>query len=75
MIDLSSSHEKSKFGNVLMCFSVYTNTKIIFNTKLDTEAIAVIHGIKFLSMLWIIIVHTKFYTADYFGKCILTQKL
>jgi len=75
MTDLSFSREKNRFGNVLMCFSVYTSTKIIFNTKLDNEAIAVIHGIRFLSMFWIIIAHTVFYTTDYFGKCILTQKL
>ncbi|KYN18520.1 Nose resistant to fluoxetine protein 6 [Trachymyrmex cornetzi] len=66
--DLSSSCEKSKIENALMCFSVYTNTKIIFNTKLDTEEIAVIHGIRFLTMLWIITIHTVFFTLDYFDN-------
>ncbi|KAG5322560.1 NRF6 protein, partial [Pseudoatta argentina] len=74
MTDLSSSREKNRIGNVLMCFSVYTSTKIIFNTKLDTEAIAVIHGIRFLSMLWIIIAHTIFYTADYLDNKIWTLR-
>ncbi|KYN12525.1 Nose resistant to fluoxetine protein 6 [Trachymyrmex cornetzi] len=74
MTDLSSSCVKSRIGNVLMCFSVYTSTKIIFNTKLDTKAIAVIHGIRFLSMLWIIIAHTIFYTADYFDNKVWTLR-
>ncbi|XP_011054560.1 PREDICTED: nose resistant to fluoxetine protein 6 [Acromyrmex echinatior] len=74
MTDLSSSREKSRIGNVLMCFSVYTSTKIIFNTKLDTEAIAVIHGIRFLTMLWIIIAHTIFYTTDYLDNKIWTLR-
>ncbi|KYN15551.1 Nose resistant to fluoxetine protein 6, partial [Trachymyrmex cornetzi] len=68
MIDLSSSREKSKIRNVLMCFSVYTSTKTIFNTKLDTKEIAVVHGIRFLSMVWIIILHSVFYTVEYFDN-------
>ncbi|XP_018300565.1 nose resistant to fluoxetine protein 6 [Mycetomoellerius zeteki] len=74
MTDLKSSYEKSRIGNVLMCFSVYTNTKMIFNTKLNTESIAVIHGIRFLTMIWIIIAHTIFYTADYFDNKIWTLR-
>lgn len=73
MTDSSSPHERNRIGNILMCFSIYTNTKTIFSTELNTEAIPVIHGLKFLSMTWIIIVHTVFYTYDYFGKCLVTQ--
>ncbi|KYN13273.1 Nose resistant to fluoxetine protein 6 [Trachymyrmex cornetzi] len=68
MTDLWSSREKSKIRNVLMCFSVYTSTKTIFNTKLDTKEIAVVHGIRFLSMVWIIILHSIFYTVEYFDN-------
>ncbi|KAG5326416.1 NRF6 protein, partial [Pseudoatta argentina] len=71
MTDLSSSREKSRIGNVLMCFSVYISTKIIFNTKLGTEEIAVVHGIKFLSMVWIIIFHSIFYMLEYCDNKIL----
>ncbi|XP_018308518.1 nose resistant to fluoxetine protein 6, partial [Mycetomoellerius zeteki] len=66
--DLSSLRKKSRIGKVLMCFSVYTNTKIIFNTKLDTEAIVVIHGIRFLSMVWVIILHSIYFTMEYFDN-------
>lgn len=74
MIDSSSPHVRSRIGNVLMCFSIYTNTKMVFNTELDAEAIPVIHGLRFLSMVWIIIAHTVLYTTEYFGKCADTKK-
>jgi len=67
MIDSSFPHEKSRIENILMCFSIYTSTKIIFNTKV-IEGIPVVYGLRFLTMLWIIIAHTIFYTAEYFGK-------
>ncbi|XP_024887479.1 nose resistant to fluoxetine protein 6-like [Temnothorax curvispinosus] len=68
MTDSSDPREKNRFGNVLMCFSIYTNTKIIFRTELDADAIPVIHGLRFLSMIWIIIAHTIFYTWEYFDN-------
>lgn len=70
MTDSSSPRKKNRIGSVLMCFSVYTNTKMIFCTKMDAETIPVIHGLRFLSMVWVIIAHTIFYTSDYFGKCL-----
>ncbi|KAG5347326.1 NRF6 protein, partial [Acromyrmex charruanus] len=65
MTDLSSSRKKSRIGNVLMCFSVYTSTKMIFNTKLGTEEITVVHGIRFLIMVWAIIFHSIFFSIEY----------
>ncbi|KAL6448085.1 hypothetical protein ACFW04_000249 [Cataglyphis niger] len=63
-----SSHRKNKIWKVLMCFSIYTNSKTIFNTKIDSKSIPVIHGLKFLSMVWIIMAHSTLYTMDYLGK-------
>ncbi|CAL1684887.1 unnamed protein product [Lasius platythorax] len=60
----SSSHEENRIGKVLICFSIYTNTKAIFSTKSDEE-LSVIHGLRFLSMVWIIMAHTILYTIDY----------
>ncbi|KAK2576741.1 hypothetical protein KPH14_005391 [Odynerus spinipes] len=51
-------------GQVLQSFSIYTNTKIIFSTKLPSDSIPVIHGLRFLSMVWIILVHTALFAAD-----------
>lgn len=63
-----SSHRKNKIGEVLICFSVYTNSKAIFNMKIDSETIPVIHGLRFLSMVWILMAHTLLYSMDYLGK-------
>ncbi|XP_014482754.1 PREDICTED: nose resistant to fluoxetine protein 6-like [Dinoponera quadriceps] len=57
--------KENKIGQVLVCFSVYTNTRIIFDTELTTNAIPVIHGLRFLGMVWIIMVHTLYYSIDY----------
>ncbi|XP_018404669.1 PREDICTED: nose resistant to fluoxetine protein 6 [Cyphomyrmex costatus] len=68
MTDSSSPYEKSRIGNVLMCFSIYTNTKTIFNTKMNTESISVIHGIRFLTMFWIIMSHSIYYAIEFFDN-------
>lgn len=62
------SLQESKIGKVLICFSIYTNTKVIFNTKLHADTLPIIHGLKFLNMCWLIIGHTASYMADYIGK-------
>ncbi|XP_050448535.1 nose resistant to fluoxetine protein 6-like isoform X2 [Cataglyphis hispanica] len=63
-ITSSSIYQESKIGQILMCFSIYTNTKIIFNTKLDADAIPAIHGLKFLSIIWIVFDHTVYFMLD-----------
>lgn len=55
-------------GRVLLCFSIYSNTKLIFSTKLNSNSVAPIHGLRFLGMVWIIMIHTIFYMSDYAGK-------
>lgn len=55
-------------GKVLLCFSIYTNTKIIFDTKLSSDSLPVIHGLRFLGMVWIIMIHTIFYMSDFTGE-------
>ncbi|XP_011168771.1 nose resistant to fluoxetine protein 6 [Solenopsis invicta] len=68
MTNSSTPCKKNRIGKVLMCFSIYTNTKMIFNTEMNADVISVIHGLRFLTMFWIIMVHTIFYTADYFDN-------
>ncbi|XP_043275242.1 nose resistant to fluoxetine protein 6-like isoform X2 [Venturia canescens] len=65
IVPVSTIKRPSIFGDILQCFSVYTNTKILFSTKLGSDAIAPIHGLRFLGMIWIVIIHTIFYMADY----------
>ncbi|XP_077264331.1 nose resistant to fluoxetine protein 6-like [Temnothorax americanus] len=63
-----SSHWKSQVKEILICFSAYTNTRKIFDTKLDADTIPVIHGLKFLSMCLIIIFHSAYYALDFFDN-------
>ncbi|XP_071581532.1 nose resistant to fluoxetine protein 6-like [Temnothorax nylanderi] len=59
-----SLYRKSKIGEILICFSAYTNTGKIFSTKLDASTIPVIHGLKLLSMCSIIMFHSVYYTFN-----------
>ena len=63
-----SSHQESKLGKILICFSIYTNTKIILSTKVEDDSISIIHGLRLISTIWIISIHTLFYSIDYIGK-------
>ncbi|XP_036138225.1 nose resistant to fluoxetine protein 6 [Monomorium pharaonis] len=60
----SSLHWKNTTENILICFSAYTNTRKIFNTKLNDATIPVIHGLKFLSMCIVIGSHSVYFTLD-----------
>ncbi|XP_076347526.1 nose resistant to fluoxetine protein 6-like [Tachypleus tridentatus] len=48
----------SKIFKVLLCFSVYTNGKKILNTKTASDNMGALHGIRFLSMTWVLLGHT-----------------
>ncbi|XP_039315231.1 nose resistant to fluoxetine protein 6-like [Solenopsis invicta] len=61
-------YEKSVIGEVLTCFSAYTNTKKLFSTKLDVGTIPAIHGLKFINMCFIISMHCFYFTVDSIGK-------
>ncbi|KAL6253555.1 hypothetical protein P5V15_012740 [Pogonomyrmex californicus] len=60
-----SPYRDSKIEKILICFSVYRNTREMFNTKLNAGEIPVIHGLKFLSMLCLIFVHTFYFSAEF----------
>ena len=46
-----------KLGQVLLSFSIYTNTSKIFNTYQPSGTLGAIHGIRFVTMTWIILGH------------------
>lgn len=57
------------FGQIILCFSLYTNTKLLFNTKEGPDAIRMVHGLKFISMVSIIWLHASgSFGIDYIGK-------
>lgn len=54
----------SIFCKILLCFSVYTNTKLLFNTKEGPDTISVIHGLRFISIVWIILFHAQLVSKE-----------
>ena len=46
---------------VFLTFSLYSNTSALLNTEQQASNITCIHGIRFLSMTWIVIGHTTVY--------------
>lgn len=67
-IDLESSGDKPrKYEQLLLCFSIYTNSRTIFSTKVGEDSIGVIHGLRFLSIFWITLIHSELYAVDYTG--------
>lgn len=52
-------------GKILLCFSAYTNAKQIFTFETGPDSLPVVHGLKCLSMVWVIFVHTAYYSNNY----------
>ncbi|XP_059140219.1 nose resistant to fluoxetine protein 6-like isoform X2 [Physella acuta] len=44
--------------DILLAFSVYTNGKKVLDTRQPAGSLTAIHGIRFLSMTWVILGHT-----------------
>ena len=53
---------------LLLSFSVLTNGKKIFSAQENADRFAVLHGIKFLSMSWIILGHSYLFVYQYAGR-------
>ncbi|XP_014779796.1 nose resistant to fluoxetine protein 6 [Octopus bimaculoides] len=45
-------------GRALLCFSIYTNGKKLLKTEQAEGTLSCIHGIRFLSLTWVILGHT-----------------
>ncbi|XP_076280625.1 nose resistant to fluoxetine protein 6-like isoform X2 [Lasioglossum baleicum] len=50
---------------ILLCFSANTNAKQIFTFESGANSLPALHGIKFISMLWVIFAHSGAYSYDY----------
>lgn len=55
---MSSKKNKTISRVILMWFSPISNTKKLLFSNTDDENFNCIHGLKFLSISWIIVVHT-----------------
>ncbi|XP_044739061.1 nose resistant to fluoxetine protein 6-like [Chrysoperla carnea] len=49
----------------ILCFSFYSNTKAVLRTKLGENGLACVHGLRFGSMLWVIVAHSMFYAGEF----------
>lgn len=54
--------EKSTASKVLLCFSIYSNTRNLFNTEVKEEKLLVIHGLKALTLMWMMFANVYFAT-------------
>ncbi|XP_078618496.1 nose resistant to fluoxetine protein 6-like [Branchiostoma floridae x Branchiostoma japonicum] len=58
----SASREgTSMTGRILLCFSLYTNIGKLLSTKQAPGSIRCLHGIRFISMTWVILGHTYYF--------------
>ncbi|XP_063973243.1 nose resistant to fluoxetine protein 6-like [Diachasmimorpha longicaudata] len=55
----------STVGKIILCFSVFTNSKDLFRTSLTKGSVASLHGIRFLGMVWIIMLHTSLFGQEF----------
>lgn len=58
------SDQKQNFGlmkKVFLCFSLNINTKKLFHIDKSTKTLKAMHGIRVLSLLWIIVCHSYLY--------------
>ncbi|KAK9878820.1 hypothetical protein WA026_003655 [Henosepilachna vigintioctopunctata] len=68
LVKISQESLKSKNSlilDILRSFSVYSNVRALVNTNLPSDSIRCIHGIRFFGMLWVIMIHSVFFQADY----------
>ncbi|XP_066294089.1 nose resistant to fluoxetine protein 6-like [Branchiostoma lanceolatum] len=56
--DAAAAMEENMSCRVLLCFSLYTNIAKLLSTSQAPGAIKCLHGIRFLSMTWVILGHT-----------------
>ncbi|CAH0561133.1 unnamed protein product [Brassicogethes aeneus] len=67
LYDLWSSEANKSFGcQILVAFSLYTNGKKLFSTKVHQETLGCLNGIRVISMFWIVLTHTCIYFCQYF---------
>ncbi|XP_066295640.1 nose resistant to fluoxetine protein 6-like [Branchiostoma lanceolatum] len=54
----TSAVKEGVTGRILLCFSLYTNIGKLLSTKQAPGSIKCLHGIRFISMTWVILGHT-----------------
>ncbi|XP_019872410.1 nose resistant to fluoxetine protein 6 [Aethina tumida] len=67
--------KSSTLGDILKCFSVYSNTKTLMSTTLPPDSVSCIHGIRLFGMLWVCLVHGVFFERDYLDNPVIGYNL
>ncbi|XP_054713744.1 nose resistant to fluoxetine protein 6-like [Uloborus diversus] len=57
-----NSKDKSVLTQCLLCFSFYTNTKRLLKKDDSKDSIKIFHGMKVITVLWVILNHSYYYT-------------
>ncbi|XP_078581951.1 nose resistant to fluoxetine protein 6-like [Branchiostoma floridae x Branchiostoma japonicum] len=67
--------EEGMTGRILLCFSLYTNIGKVLSTKQAPGSIRCLHGIRFISMTWVILGHTYSFAEPHvvWGTCALSD--
>ena len=63
MLQLTVMLFTDKSNKLLTAFSVYTNGKFLFSTKTSPSTLDTLHGIRFLSMVWILEGHVMMFVT------------
>ena len=70
----SSCMIAGKLKKIFLSFSLYSNTSAFLNTEKQTSNITSLHGIRFLSLTWIVIGHTTvYYCIRLLGKFLVSD--
>uniref|UniRef100_A0A915HNX0 Nose resistant-to-fluoxetine protein N-terminal domain-containing protein n=1 Tax=Romanomermis culicivorax TaxID=13658 RepID=A0A915HNX0_ROMCU len=59
---------QSNFIKIALSFSLYSNGKKIFSMKQKPGQIHCLHGLRALSLLWIILAHTYYWSTNYINN-------
>ena len=59
---------KSLWDKFMTCFLVHENARIIFSTYLAPSSLPAIHGVRSISLAWIILAHLFVYTVSNIGN-------
>lgn len=59
------------FEQFLLCFSIYKNASKLFKTDLPKGSLSSVHGIRFISMTWVILGHTYIFGMSVWSKIFL----
>ncbi|XP_066267576.1 nose resistant to fluoxetine protein 6-like [Branchiostoma lanceolatum] len=55
-------------GRILLCFSLHTNIGKLLSTKQAPGSIKCLHGIRFISLTWVILGHTYAFAESHFDN-------